>query len=430
MAQQLSIFDFSDSDKSGNEGDGFPDDYVPNSVQSQDSTDDLNVNHDVYSPASSSRSKGNNDIDQLINRLQSEGNSSITASTPEQNNQHNESLPYSNSVYDESQDIPYTETNHSNQSIRTGSTSTQGNGLDEIENTQTEENEEIQQEYSQEYSQYSESNEPEIVFHMPSQNIGGTVYGSYDMNPDLVESYDLENESEVTQRIGNSVVDYVDDLILNEGQSETNSHDSTSRTISSTPMIPNILDDIEDLSQDERSSQSTGAASSSTSSTRNVLRTIGNHPNDIEVSSQTSSRPSTSRSNTPLQNSLLDYFDDLSDIGEENNPPVSQSSSRSGTPLENNYEFDQNLDDPGFDSGEDGSENNISDNDSFVSHINDNDDENDLSVDLDNLFGKHGTGDELYDVLNKDPEWTSPNFEDIHVRQFSERTGPDLPGFL
>ena len=70
---------------------------------------------------------------------------------------------------------------------------------------------------------------------------------------------------------------------------------------------------------------------------------------------------------------------------------------------------------------------NISDNDSFVSNDNDNDDENDLSVDLDNLFGKDGTGDELYEVLNKDPEWISENFQDIHVRQFSEQTGPDLP---
>ena len=81
--QQLSIFDFSDSDKSENDGElDFPDDYVPNSVQSQDSTDDLNVNPDVYSPASSSHSKSNNDIDKLINTLESEGHSSTTRIQP------------------------------------------------------------------------------------------------------------------------------------------------------------------------------------------------------------------------------------------------------------------------------------------------------------------------------------------------------------
>ena len=187
---------------------------------------------------------------------------------------------------------------------------------------------------------------------MPSQTIGGTVYGSYDMNPDLVEVMTWKIGTHTEANLMNlkllnlmeiQYLDYVDDLLRNQGQSQTTSHHSSS--ISSSPIIPNLLDEIDDLSQDEGSSQSTsGPASSSRCSTPNVLRTIvHNHANgsDIEVSSQSSSRPSTSRSNTPLHNSLLDYVDDLSDIDEENNPPVSQSTSRSSTPLANNENFDE-----------------------------------------------------------------------------------------
>ena len=249
--QQLSIFDFSDSDKSENDGEAFPDDYVPNSVQSQDSTDDLNVHPDVYSPASSNRSKCNNDIDQLINRLESEGNTGS-----EQNEQIQE-------------DNTHIEQNESK--VKTLK-------LNKIERRQEQNTQSEQTEQSQEqYSQSLDSNEPEIVFHMPSQAIGGTVYGSYDINPDLVESYDVENwdsyinDTNEVQPDANSALDYVDDLLRNQGQSETTSHQSSS--ISSSPIIQNLLDEIDDLSQDdlsqddlsqdERSRQSTNCTSSS-----------------------------------------------------------------------------------------------------------------------------------------------------------------------
>ena len=44
----------------------------------------------------------------------------------------------------------------------------------------------------------------------------------------------------------------------------------------------------------------------------------------------------------------------------------------------------------------------------------------DLCVDLDNLGNDTRSPDDMYDVLNKDPEWTQ-DFSDIHVNQF---TGP------
>ena len=46
--------------------------------------------------------------------------------------------------------------------------------------------------------------------------------------------------------------------------------------------------------------------------------------------------------------------------------------------------------------------------------------DNDLCIDLDNLANDTRSLDDMYDILNKDPEWTQ-NFSDIHVNQF---TGP------
>ena len=37
-----------------------------------------------------------------------------------------------------------------------------------------------------------------------------------------------------------------------------------------------------------------------------------------------------------------------------------------------------------------------------------------------------GTGDEMFDILHQDPEWTN-NFNPIHVNQFNQPTGLNLP---
>ena len=50
-----------------------------------------------------------------------------------------------------------------------------------------------------------------------------------------------------------------------------------------------------------------------------------------------------------------------------------------------------------------------------------------LAIDVDNLMYDHHTGDEMFDILTLDPEWTESNFADIHVRQFNGPTGFNLP---
>ena len=44
--------------------------------------------------------------------------------------------------------------------------------------------------------------------------------------------------------------------------------------------------------------------------------------------------------------------------------------------------------------------------------------DNDLCIDLDNLANDTRSPDDMYDILNNDPEWTQ-NFSDIHVNQFT-----------
>ena len=57
----------------------------------------------------------------------------------------------------------------------------------------------------------------------------------------------------------------------------------------------------------------------------------------------------------------------------------------------------------------------------------DNEDENfELSVDLDRLSEDDRNSDEMFDVLNRDPEWTQ-NYTDIHVKQFTGEKGYKLP---
>ena len=50
----------------------------------------------------------------------------------------------------------------------------------------------------------------------------------------------------------------------------------------------------------------------------------------------------------------------------------------------------------------------------------------DLSIDLDDLQNNMGSADDLVHILNKDPEWTQ-NFQQIHVNQFQQPTGVNLP---
>ena len=68
-------------------------------------------------------------------------------------------------------------------------------------------------------------------------------------------------------------------------------------------------------------------------------------------------------------------------------------------------------------------ENNISDgNESENSDIV----EDGLTVDKDNLEGNTNTPEDLYDILNKDPQWTE-NFSPIHVKQFQGSRRSKLP---
>lgn len=52
--------------------------------------------------------------------------------------------------------------------------------------------------------------------------------------------------------------------------------------------------------------------------------------------------------------------------------------------------------------------------------------DNNLCIDVDNLEGDPRNGDEMFDLLNCDPEWTE-NFNPIHVKQFNGPIGANLP---
>ena len=59
--------------------------------------------------------------------------------------------------------------------------------------------------------------------------------------------------------------------------------------------------------------------------------------------------------------------------------------------------------------------------------IQNNDNTDDLCVVLDNLgYMYDKNGNEMFDTLQKDPEW-SEMFLPIHVNQFTQPTGPNLP---
>ena len=51
--------------------------------------------------------------------------------------------------------------------------------------------------------------------------------------------------------------------------------------------------------------------------------------------------------------------------------------------------------------------------------VDDDNDNLDLSIDVDGLSTDDRTSDDMFDVLNRDPEWTQ-NFTDIHVKQFTK----------
>ena len=57
-----------------------------------------------------------------------------------------------------------------------------------------------------------------------------------------------------------------------------------------------------------------------------------------------------------------------------------------------------------------------------------NNDNDTLAIDVDNLMYDCHTGDEMFDILTRDPEWTESNYADIHVRQFNGLTDFNLPG--
>ena len=58
--------------------------------------------------------------------------------------------------------------------------------------------------------------------------------------------------------------------------------------------------------------------------------------------------------------------------------------------------------------------------------VDDDNDNLDLSIDIDRLSMDDRTSDDMFDVLNRDPEWTQ-NFTDIHVKQFTGQKGSKLP---
>ena len=56
----------------------------------------------------------------------------------------------------------------------------------------------------------------------------------------------------------------------------------------------------------------------------------------------------------------------------------------------------------------------------------DSDSDDNLCIDVDNLDGDQRSGDQMFELLNNDPEWTE-DFQPIHVKQFHEPVGPNLP---
>ena len=50
-----------------------------------------------------------------------------------------------------------------------------------------------------------------------------------------------------------------------------------------------------------------------------------------------------------------------------------------------------------------------------------------LAIYVDNLLYDRCSGNEMFDTLTLDPEWTETNYADIHVRQFNGPTGFNLP---
>ena len=50
----------------------------------------------------------------------------------------------------------------------------------------------------------------------------------------------------------------------------------------------------------------------------------------------------------------------------------------------------------------------------------------DLCADLDELANDNQNGDEMFDILNKGPEWME-TFLPVHVNEFKPPTGPKLP---
>ena len=56
-----------------------------------------------------------------------------------------------------------------------------------------------------------------------------------------------------------------------------------------------------------------------------------------------------------------------------------------------------------------------------------NDIRDNLVIDLDNLLQDGCSLDEMFDILNGDPEWTDSEFVDIHVRHFIGPTGSNFP---
>ena len=106
--------------------------------------------------------------------------------------------------------------------------------------------------------------------------------------------------------------------------------------------------------------------------------------------------------------------------------------SEPSTPVEENvienYSFINDMDTSDDDSGQESQEHHEpTSGGSEIESDGDNNDNDTLAIYVDNLMYDHRTGDEMFDILTLDPEWTESNYADIHVRQFNGLTGFNLP---
>ena len=120
------------------------------------------------------------------------------------------------------------------------------------------------------------------------------------------------------------------------------------------------------------------------------------------------------------------------DLDVENSNELDDESEPS-TPVDenaiDNYSLINDMDSSDDDSGEEIDEHHEpTSGGSEIESEGENNDNDALAIDVDNLMYDCRTGDEMFDILTRDPEWTESNYADIHVRQFNGPTGFNLPG--